>query len=242
MHIIVGKISAIYSGRGDSTLPEYERIVILKNDGTIAIHSDKGLKPLNYMSGPTTVDEIHINGNKIWKIATRKETLEITFHEIYDEIKLSIGTNEPGIHMDRTEHQLQEWLTTNIQKIEPTIQYITREYETGDGPVDLYCRNIESNEYIALEVKRVAPMGTVGQVLRYLTALQENEPEKQHTAMIAAVEFKQKTLELAEKRGVKCLKIPENWHQTYQEHGKINQEVEEKPVVRKEELKYLGLF
>lgn len=214
MHIIVGKITVLYSGRGNSVLPEYDRIVMLKTDGTISVHSDKGLKPLNYMSGPTTVEKTVVNGLKTWKVSSKKETLEITFHKVYDEINIAIGQDEPGIQMDGTEDQLQLWLSENIGLLDTNLHFVAREYQTGDGPVDILCYNTKTMKYVPVEVKRVAAMGTVGQVLRYLKALEENEPNNQFEAVIAAVEFKQKTLELAAKRNVKCLAIPNDWRET----------------------------
>ena len=50
MRIIHCDCEVTYTGRGDTTLPRSERVVILKKDGSVMIHSDEGIKPLNYMT------------------------------------------------------------------------------------------------------------------------------------------------------------------------------------------------
>ncbi len=47
-----------YEGRLGARLPEANRLLVLKADGSIAIHSDsRAYKPLNWMSPPCTVTE-----------------------------------------------------------------------------------------------------------------------------------------------------------------------------------------
>lgn len=50
MRLIVARRSATYSGRGSTHLPEAMRLIMVRADGTVAIHSDYGgakVKPLN---------------------------------------------------------------------------------------------------------------------------------------------------------------------------------------------------
>lgn len=212
MHIVVGKISARYTGRGETELTPYNRIVIVKADGTVSIHGDKGFKPMNYMASSCEMTETETpEGLKTWTFETKKEKLVVTFHEIYDEINLDLGADDPGYsNKDGTEHQLQAWLTTNLSRLDPTLEFLAREHQTGAGPVDLLAQK-PNGTLVAIEVKRLAPMNTVGQVLRYVDAIREQQPGEEVVGLIAAVEFKEKTRIIAAKKNVICLEIPPNW-------------------------------
>lgn len=210
MHIVVANLSAVYSGRGDSYLAPYNRIVIVKTDGSVSIHGESGYKPMNYMMAPTVKTESYEDGERVWTIEGKKESLTIYFHEILDEVNLDLGSDDPGLTKESTEHHLQEWLTKNIKVIGEDYEFDQREYQTGSGPVDILARR-SLNVLVAVEVKRVAPMNTVGQILRYVDALEEKHPGVPVEGVIAAVEFKDKTRVLAAKKNILCVDIPETW-------------------------------
>ncbi len=56
VRVIVARCSVTYEGRLGARLPEATRLLVLKADGSIAVHSDaKAYKPLNWMSPPCEV-------------------------------------------------------------------------------------------------------------------------------------------------------------------------------------------
>ena len=57
MRVLVARCSIGYSGRLTTRLASGERVLIFKDDGSVCIHGPKGFKPINYMSGPTTLTE-----------------------------------------------------------------------------------------------------------------------------------------------------------------------------------------
>lgn len=214
MHLVVGVISARYTGRGDTTLDPYLRIVLQKEDGSVSVHSERGVKPLNYMgSSKERRESFNDKGERIWTFVGKGEILEVTFHSIVNEIHLDLGRDDPGhSRRDGTEVQLQEWLSRNLCHIENDLEFTHREYQTGNGPVDLLARQ-SSGAMVAIEVKRIAHMTTVSQVGRYLDALSEKHPDQVIVGAIAAVSFKAKTLELAEKKNIRCIQVPPDWHE-----------------------------
>ncbi|MDR0482522.1 MAG: endonuclease NucS [Cellulomonadaceae bacterium] len=53
MRVVVAECSAVYSGRLGATLPRATRVIMVKADGSVLLHSDGGsYKPLNWMSPP----------------------------------------------------------------------------------------------------------------------------------------------------------------------------------------------
>ena len=56
MRIVIARCSVDYAGRLSAHLPLATRLLLLKADGSVLVHSDSlSYKPLNWMSPPCTV-------------------------------------------------------------------------------------------------------------------------------------------------------------------------------------------
>jgi RecB family endonuclease NucS len=56
MRLVIARCSVDYAGRLTAHLPEATRLIMVKNDGCVAIHADGGAyKPLNWMNAPNTL-------------------------------------------------------------------------------------------------------------------------------------------------------------------------------------------
>lgn len=193
-------------------LPEGDRVLIVKEDNSISIHADKGFKPLNYMTPPLEVkDSTDKNGDRVISFESNKEVLEVTLHEVYNESVFHMNNEEMGLQRDNTEKDVQAYLAANLSLIAPDLVFLEREFETGIGPVDLLAEDANGVLY-PIEVKRIAPMVTVSQVMRYVEGLEEQFPNRPIVPVIAALKFKEKTLVLAKKKNVRILEVPENWN------------------------------
>lgn len=210
MKLITADLSANYEGRGKTELPRAVRLVMMKEDGTILIHNDRSYQPINYM---TTVDEItreEKDGEVHLLFTNKKEKLEIILHEIIKEIHLDLDIDDPKIIREKTESDLQFYISENIDELDANFRFIQREFETGFGPVDILAKDVESGAMIAMEVKRNATMNSVYQVLRYADTMVSNG-ELSTQPVIAALSFNSSTLTLAESKGVRCIVVPEGW-------------------------------
>ena len=56
----MARCSVEYQGRLTTELPEAVRLLMVKGDGTLLIHNDRGGKPLNWMSPPCRLVEVDI--------------------------------------------------------------------------------------------------------------------------------------------------------------------------------------
>ena len=57
MRLVIASCSVDYSGRLDAHLPRATRVLMLKADGSVLVHSDGGsYKPLNWMSAPARLN------------------------------------------------------------------------------------------------------------------------------------------------------------------------------------------
>ena len=58
MRLVVARCQVDYAGRLTAHLPMATRVLMIKADGSVLVHSDGGsYKPLNWMSPPCTVRE-----------------------------------------------------------------------------------------------------------------------------------------------------------------------------------------
>lgn len=211
MRVLTADCSAIYSGRGDTTLARGIRAIFIKEDGSVSIHNEVGNKPLNYMKCAVFTQSAE-DDLQVWTFDTRHESLRIELHQIISDFNVPLIAEDPGLVRDGTENQLQEWLAANVYVLGEGYTLVQREYPTGNGPVDLLVRNAQGAP-VAVEVKRVAMLGAVDQVRRYVDALKVGDFEgcEETTGLIAALDVRPRTSELALKRGISTVTIPATW-------------------------------
>ena len=59
MRIVIAECSVDYEGRLQAHLPLAKRLLMVKADGSVLVHSDGGsYKPLNWMAPPCTMAEV----------------------------------------------------------------------------------------------------------------------------------------------------------------------------------------
>lgn len=210
MRIIVAELSVNYEGRGKTELPKAVRSIIIKEDGSLLIHNEKGFKPINYMTKIDEQIEENINGEIHLLFINKKEKLEIIIHTLIEEHYLNLDIDDPPIIREQTETDLQLYVSENISKLNKNYKFISREFETGFGPVDIFAEDVVSGNKIAMEIKRNATMNSIYQVLRYVDSLEE-KGYSDVIPVVAALSFGESAISLAESRNVQILLIPEDW-------------------------------
>lgn len=215
MRIIVAECAVIYSGRGNTKLDKAVRMIMIKDDGSVSVHSDMSNKPLNYMGGKVAFNVLKdTQRSKIWLFEARNESIEINITKILSDTNHTLASNEPGLVRDGTESQLQAWLAADPTIINPNFQLVEREFRTVSGPVDLLCEDMSDGSLVAVEVKRVGLLGVVYQTVRYVDALEEMFPETKIRGMIAALDIRPKTQLLAVKKNLEMFIVPQDWKGT----------------------------
>ncbi len=203
MRLIVARCTVDYAGRLETRLPEAIRLVMVKADGCVAIHSDGGAyKPLNWMNSPNTIEEL----SESWIVRNPKgETMTIVFHEILYESVHELGT-DPGLEKDGVEKQLQELLAASPEVMEPGLVLLRREHYTALGPVDILCKDPDGNT-VVIEVKRRGEIDGVEQLTRYLADLAHDLTLGTLRGMFVAQSIKPQARTLAESRGIVCVEV-----------------------------------
>ena len=203
MRLIVARCSVEYAGRLGARLPAALRLLVLKADGSIAIHADsKAYKPLNWMNPPCTIIE---RGETITATNNGGERLVVELHEVVFDRSFELG-DDPGLSKDGVEAELQALLAARVEVLRDGLRLVRREYPTDLGPVDLLCRDGDGRA-VAVEIKRVGEIAGVEQLLRYRERLDRDGSLAPTHAILVATRIKPQARVFAESRGVECVEV-----------------------------------
>jgi RecB family endonuclease NucS len=189
------------------------RLLMLKGDGSILVHSDSGsYKPLNWMNPPCTIsiqqpdeEQAELGVQEVWRVSQAKtaDILYVLIYEIIHELEHHLGI-DPGLIKDGVEAHLQELLAEHLEVWDPKATLIRREYFTAIGPVDILAKDGQG-QTVAIELKRRGDIDGVEQLTRYLELLNRDPQLRPVRGIYAAQEIKPQARTLAEDRGIECL-------------------------------------
>jgi RecB family endonuclease NucS len=211
MRLIVARCSVRYRGRVSTELPEGVRLLMIKADGTFMVFSDGGgpsVKPLNWMAPPTVLEERDGMLVVRRRAASGEDRLEIAIAEVLADTVHDMGSPdaEPGLAKDGVEADLQELLAAQPQQLGEGLRLVRREWPTDIGPVDLMCRGA-GEEWVAVEVKRIAGIDAVEQLGRYLERLRLDPAFASCRGVLAAQRIRPQARVLAAARGIECVEL-----------------------------------
>jgi RecB family endonuclease NucS len=203
VRLVVAVCSVVYEGRLGARLPPACRLLMLKDDGSIAIHSDsRAYKPLNWMSPPCTIRE---EAGRIVATNPSGEQLAIELHEVVSDQSFDLG-DDPGLEKDGVELELQALLAARVQALRDDLRLVRREYPTDIGPVDLLCRDGDGRA-VVIEVKRIGEIAGVEQLLRYQERLDRDSTLAPTRGVFVATRIKPQARVFAQSRGIECIEI-----------------------------------
>jgi hypothetical protein len=220
--LVIARCSVDYIGRLTAHLPLASRLLMVKADGSVLVHSDGGsYKPLNWMSPPCRL----VEAEGVWTVTNKAgEQLVITIEEIEHDSAHELGV-DPGLVKDGVEAHLQRLLAEQIQTLGEGYRLVRREYPTPIGPVDIMARDpsgvsvaVEikrgggtdgaaspATKHVAIEVKRRATIDAVEQLTRYLELLNRDPLLAPVAGILAAQQIAPQARTLAEDRGIRCV-------------------------------------
>jgi RecB family endonuclease NucS len=186
---------------------------MLKNDGSLLIHSDGGsYKPLNWMSPPCVLvveepepEQVAAGVRQLWRVIQAKtaDVLVVSIHEVVAEISHDLG-DDPGLIQEGVESHLQKLLAEQPEILGQGFSLVRREFMTAIGPVDILMRH-DDGHHVAIEVKRRGDIDGVEQLSRYLELLNRDSLLRPVTGIFAAQEIKPQARTLAQDRGIRCV-------------------------------------
>jgi endonuclease len=201
VRLVIARCSVDYVGRLTAHLPLATRLLLVKADGSVLVHSDGGsYKPLNWMSPPCSL----VEGDGVWTVTNKAgEQLVITLDSVEHDSAHDLGV-DPGLVKDGVEAHLQKLLAEHISTLGDGYRLVRREFPTPIGPVDLLARD-PNGAAVAVEIKRRGEIDGVEQLTRYLDLLNRDPLLAPVRGVFAAQEIKPQARTLAEDRGIACL-------------------------------------
>ena len=213
MRLVVATCSARYTGRLSAHLPLATRLLVVKADGSVLLHSDGGsYKPLNWMSPPATFStsepddtQAEVGVTEVWQVTSVKtaDMLVVSIHEVLHDSAHDLGV-DPGLQKDGVEAHLQKLLAEHIETLGEGFTLVRREYMTAIGPVDILAKDAKGVS-VAIEIKRRGEIDGVEHLTRYLELMNRDPHLRPVTGVFAAQQIKPQARTLAEDRGIRCV-------------------------------------
>ena len=213
MRLVIAKCSVDYAGRLSAHLPLATRLLMIKSDGSVLVHSDGGsYKPLNWMSPPCSLalsdpddDQTDAGVTAVWTVTHAKtaDQLIVSIYEVLHDSAHELGI-DPGLIKDGVEAHLQKLLAEHIHLLGDGHTLVRREYMTAIGPVDILARDSAGGS-VAVELKRRGDIDGVEQLTRYLELMNRDPHLAPVLGVFAAQIIKPQARTLAEDRGIRCL-------------------------------------
>jgi hypothetical protein len=212
VRLIVARCEVSYTGRLSTVLPEAVRLLMLKADGTFMVWADGGgsaVKPLNWMVAPTVVEQETDDDGRLTRLRVRKRSqedlLDIAIAEVLSDAEHELDTLAT-LEKEGIERELQELLAGAPQWCGEGLRLVRREWPTDIGPVDLMCKDTE-DEWIAVEIKRIATIDAVEQLTRYLQRIRLDPALGSCRGVLAAQTIKPQARVLAQSRDIVCVEV-----------------------------------
>ncbi len=215
MRVVIARCSVDYEGALQAHLPLATRLLMVKADGSVLVHSDGGsYKPLNWMAPPCTMTELEPEpaetqegAQSVWLVrhGKREDTLRIRLHELLSDTSHDLGI-DPGLVKDGVESQLQALLAQHIETLGRGWSLLRREFPTAIGPVDIMCRDSLGGT-VAVEIKRRGDIDGVEQLTRYLELLNRDSHLAPVSGIFAAQVIRPQARTLATDRGIRCVTL-----------------------------------
>jgi RecB family endonuclease NucS len=198
VRLIVARCEVRYSGRLSAVLPEALRLLMIKADGAVMVHSDAGgYKPENWMTPPTVIEESE--GEIVVRKIKGDDRLDIRIAEVISDVTHDMG-EAAALQKDGVERHLQELLAEFPEWCGEGLRLVRREWPTDIGPVDLMCRD-DADAWVAVEIKRVGTIDAVEQLTRYLERIRQDPSLADCRGVLVAQTVKPQARVLCESRG-----------------------------------------
>lgn len=184
--IIVGRCWVEYRGRASSKLEPGERIVIVKEDGSLLVHRCRGYEPVNWQP-PGCFFKTYMNNDSLAVKAIRRsprETVIIYFNQIYllSTFKL-IDEGEFSIYA--SEEDMQKAILLNPSIVEDGFVPIEYEKKVEPGFVDVYGIDREGRMAVIEIKRRTAGKDAVLQLAKYIESIKASASREVRGILVA---------------------------------------------------------
>ncbi len=200
---VLGRCRVDYDGRASSTLDAGDRLVVLKPDGTVLVHTEEGQQPVNWQppgcsQEVTVTDTLEIRSHR----DTPSEELTVSFEFVAHAVAYDV-TDDQNLSLQGTEADMRERILSDPEMLEDGFEPRATERETPAGAVDIYGTDADDNAVVVeLKRRRVGP-DAASQLNRYVEALKRDlHAEKSVRGILVAPSVTERAQHLLDKYGL----------------------------------------
>ena len=172
--VIGGCCQCKYYGRASSTLDWGERIIIIKEDGSVQVHRPIGYEPVNWQPPRCTLSAYEEDSSLIIKAhrPDPRETLEMKFNKLLFIASLKL-TDRAEFNLYVSEEQMRDALISDPEILEEGLRVIDFEKRIEPGFIDFYGKDAQGRT-VVIELKR-SPAGkdAILQLKKYVDVVNE---------------------------------------------------------------------
>jgi RecB family endonuclease NucS len=184
--LVIGDCWVDYRGRASSKLEPGERILIIKEDGSLLVHRSVGYEPVNWQP-PGCVFHVQVTDNSLEIRAVRRkpaESVAVFFDKIHMVSALSlIDSGEFSLYA--SEEDMQKAILLEPSLVEEGFKPTSYEKKVEPGFVDVYGVDKDGN-FVVVEIKRkTAGNEAVLQLAKYVDAIKSKVNRKVRGILVA---------------------------------------------------------
>ncbi len=170
--VLVGNCWVDYRGRASSKLESGERIILIKEDGSVLVHRPTGYEPVNWQPAGCLFHTSKKKGHLLVRAIRRKpsESVKIFFDKIYLlSVMRLVDRGEFSLHA--SESDMQKAILLEPQLLEDGFKPISYEKKVEPGFVDVYGVDVEGRLVVAELKKKTAGRIAALQLAKYVNCV-----------------------------------------------------------------------
>jgi len=184
--LVIGNCWVHYYGRASSKLEPGERILIIKEDGSLLVHRSVGYEPVNWQP-PGCIFHVQVKGSVLEIRAVRRkpaESVRVFFDRIHMVSALSL-VDSGKFSLYASEEDMKKAILLEPSLVEEGFKPMSYEKNVEPGFVDVYGVDRDGN-FVVVEIKRkTAGSEAVLQLSKYVDAIKSKVNRKVRGILVA---------------------------------------------------------
>ncbi|WP_411967852.1 endonuclease NucS [Haloferax sp. YSSS75] len=172
MCTVFGRCTVDYDGRATSELGPGDRLVLLKPDGSILVHTDEKRTPVNWQP-PGCTHSASVRDGRLRIRSTRSnpdERLDVHFERV-EQCSVYGVDDRSDLELSGSEEDLRQHILANPSILETGFDPLETERQSDAGPIDIFGEDADGVPVVVeLKRRRVGP-SAASQLGRYVDAL-----------------------------------------------------------------------
>jgi len=184
--LVAGNCHVHYAGRASSTLEPGERLLIIKEDGSLLVHRPTGYEPVNWQPAGS-VFHVQIKTNELEVHGVRqkpRENVRVSFDAVFMVSVLSLNDSGEFL-LHATEDDMHRAILLKPELLEEGFKPISWEKHVEPGFVDIYGED-KNGKLVIVEVKRkTASKEAAIQLAKYIEPIKAKVNREVRAVLVA---------------------------------------------------------